>query len=190
LSLKDHLQSSPALIDQPWRPYHIKDTDKGPLVWEAKRVTLVLKDENDLPGLRLEWLATRNVLNRETIKYFVSNAATESPIDLLLLVGFTRWHVERCFEDTKTELGFDHWEGRSYLGLKRHQIVSAVSYLMLAEVCRELRGEKGGPDGVPSPDRSGCVGGGVGVGPVGGEAAGRASRPVDRACATAERQSA
>ena len=39
----------------------------------------MLKDENDLPGLRLEWLAARNVLNRETIKYFVSDAATESP---------------------------------------------------------------------------------------------------------------
>jgi SRSO17 transposase len=189
-SLKDHLESSPALVDQPWRTYHVKDTDKGPLVWEAKRVTLVVKDENDLPGLRLEWLAARNVLNREKIKYFVSNAAAELPTDLLLLVGFTRWHVERCFEDTKSELGFDHWEGRSYLGLKRHQIVSAVSYWMLAEVRRELRGEKAGTDGVPGPECGGSLGAGVRAGPGGGPAAGRASRSVDRACATAERQSA
>jgi hypothetical protein len=47
LSLKDHWESSPAWVDQPWRTYHVKDTDKGPLVWEAKRVTLVLKDENE-----------------------------------------------------------------------------------------------------------------------------------------------
>ena len=79
LSLRDHLQSSPALIDQPWRTYHVKDTDEGPLVWEAKRVTIIVKDENDLPGLRLEWVAARNVLNREEVKSFVSDAAAEAP---------------------------------------------------------------------------------------------------------------
>jgi len=188
LSLRDHLQSSPALTDQPWRTYHVKDTDKGPLVWEAKRVTLVVKDENDLPGLRLGWVAARNVLNREKVKYFVSDATAEAPTGALLLVGLTRWPVERCFEDSKSELGFDHWEGRSYLGLKRHQIVSAVSYWLLAEVRWELRGEKAGPDGVPVADRGGSVGGGVRVGRGGGRPVSRASRTVDRACATAERQ--
>ena len=77
LSLRDHLQSSPALTAQPWRTYHVEDTDKRPLVREAKRVTILVKDENDLPGLRLEWVAARDVLNRETVKYFVSNAAAE-----------------------------------------------------------------------------------------------------------------
>jgi len=32
LSLKDHLLTSPAFSAQPWRPYHVKDTDKGPMV--------------------------------------------------------------------------------------------------------------------------------------------------------------
>ena len=187
LSLRDHLQSSPALIDQPWRTYHVKDTDKGPLVWEAKRVTIIVKDENDLPGLRLEWVAARNVLNREEVKYFVSDAAA-APTGAPLLVGLTRWPVERCFEDSKSELGFDHWEGRSYLGLKRHQIVSAVSYWLLAEARRELRGEKAGPDGVPGPDCGGRVGGGVRVGRGGSRPVSRASRTVDRTRTTAERQ--
>jgi len=120
----------------------VKDTDKGPMVWEAKRVTIALKDEDDLPGMCLELLAARDMRNREKVKYFVSDAPAATPTDRLLLVGLTRWHVERCFEDGKTELGFDHWEGRSYLGLKRHQLVSAVSFLLLAEVRRELRGGK------------------------------------------------
>ena len=175
------------MIDQPWRTYHVKDTDKGPLVWEAKRVTIIVKDENDLPGLRLEWVAARNVLNREEVKYFVSDAAA-APTGAPLLVGLTRWPVERCFEDSKSELGFDHWEGRSYLGLKRHQIVSAVSYWLLAEARRELRGEKAGPDGVPGPDCGGRVGGGVRVGRGGSRPVSRASRTVDRTRTTAERQ--
>ena len=190
MSLKDHLLSSPALLAQPWQTYHVKDSDKGPMVWEAKRVTMTLKDANDLPGLSLELVAARDVRDREKVKYFVSNAPAETATDPMLLVGLTRWHVERCFEDGKSELGFDHWEGRSYLGLKRHQTVSAVSFLLLAETRRELGGEKPGMDGVPSWDGGGRAGGGIGVGVEGSEETGPACSAVDRAGARGERQSA
>ena len=78
LSLKDHLLSGPAFLAQPWQTYHVKDSDKGPMVWEAKRVTITLKDENDLPGLSLELVAARDVRDREKVKYFVSNAPAET----------------------------------------------------------------------------------------------------------------
>jgi SRSO17 transposase len=190
LNLKDHLLSGPALLARPWQSYHVKGSDKGPMVWEAKRVTMTFKDEDDLPGLSLELVAARDVRDREKVKYFVSNAPPETATDLLLLVGLTRWHVERCFEDGKSELGFDHWEGRSYLGLKRHQTVSAVSFLLLAETRRELGGEKPGMDGVPSSDGGGRVGGGVGVGDAGSQGTGPTCSTVDRSGASGERQSA
>jgi SRSO17 transposase len=41
----------------------------------------------------------------------------------LLLVAFSRWRVERCFQDDKSEIGLDQYEGRRYLGLKRHLIL-------------------------------------------------------------------
>jgi SRSO17 transposase len=186
LNLKDHLLSGPALLAQPWRSYHVKDSDKGPMVWEAKRVTMTFQDENDLPGLSLELVAARDVRDREKVKYFVSNAPPETATDLLLLVGLTRWHGERCFEDGKSELGFDHGEGRSYLGLKRHQTVSAVSFLLLAETRRELGGKKSGMDGVPSSDG----GGRVGVGDARSQETGPACSTVDRSGASGERQSA
>lgn len=190
LSLKDHSLSHPAFLAQPWRTYHVKDSEKGPMVWEAKRVTMTFKDEDDLPGWSLESVTARDVRDREKVKYFVSNAPAETATDPLLLVGLTRWHVERCFEDGKSELGFDHWEGRSYLGLKRHQTVSAVSFLLLAEARRALGGGKSGLDGVPSPDGSGRVGGGVGVGDAGSQGTGPACSAVDRSGARGERQSA
>ena len=120
----------------------------------------------------------------------VSDVPAEIPTDPLLLVGLTRWHGERCFEDSKTELGSDHWEGRSDLGLKRHQIVSAVRSLILAEVRRELEGEKTGTDRVPSSDCGGRVGGGVRIGGEVGQETGRARSAVDRSSTTGERQSA
>jgi hypothetical protein len=84
------------------------------------------------------------------IKFFISNAPPETRLQHMLLVAFSRWRVERCFEDHKGEIGLDHYEGRLYLGLKRHLILSAVSYLFLARTRQRLGGEKPGADRVPS----------------------------------------
>ena len=56
-------------------------------------------------------------------------------------MAFSRWRVERCFEDQKCEIGLDQYEGRRYLGLKRHLILSCVSYLFLARVRQEWGGK-------------------------------------------------
>ena len=59
----------------------------------------------------------------EEIKYFVSNASSDVPLDNLLLAGFSRWRVERSFQDTKQKLGLGDFEGRTYTGLLRHLLI-------------------------------------------------------------------
>jgi SRSO17 transposase len=154
IGVEKMLKHSPALRDQPWVRYRIRDGEKGPMVWEVKHTMITVKDEKGLPGMRWHLIVARNVLKPDEIKFFVSNAAEDTPIETLLLVGFSRWRVERCFEDQKQEVGLDQWEGRRWLGLKRHLILTSVSYLFLARVRRDLRGEKSGPHGVPSAYRS------------------------------------
>ena len=167
-SVEHHLNFSPDLRDQDWKRWHIKDTQKGPMVWETKHVLLTPKDENGLPDKPLHLVVARNVRDVLNVKYFLSNASRETPVKELLHVAFSRWRIERCFEDQKTELGFDHFEGRSYLGLKRHQAITAVSHLFLSEVQQELRGEKSGADGLPGPHRGGRTGALVGAWTKGG----------------------
>lgn len=150
-SVEYHLNWTPDLKDQAWMRFRIKDTQKGPMVWEIKHVLLVPKDENGLPAAPLHLIVARNVRDTSEVKFFVSNAPPETPVKELLHVAFSRWRVERCFEDQKTELGFDHFEGRSYLGLKRHQAITAVTHLFLSEVQQQLRGEKPRVDRLPSP---------------------------------------
>jgi SRSO17 transposase len=141
-----------ALREQPWQRWRVKDGEKGPVVWECKHTFVTVKGENGLPGARLHLLIARNVLDPTEVKFFVSNAPPHTGIGTLLLVAFSRWRVERCFEDDKGEIGLDQYEGRRYLGLKRHMTLSAVSYLFLARVRQEW-GEKSGVDGVPTPHR-------------------------------------
>ena len=129
------------------------------MIWEVKHARFFPKDEDGFPGEPLHLLVARNVLNPQEIKFFVSNAAPQTPVATLLLVGFSRWHVERCFEDQKGEVGLSHWEGRTWLGLQRHLILTSVSHLFLMIACQRLRGKKSGGHGLPNPAR--CQRGGT-----------------------------
>lgn len=152
-SVRDLLDHSPSLRDQAWTRYHVKDGEKGPLVWEAKQTRVTMKDDAGLPGMQLHLMVARNALDHGEVKFFVSNAPASTSVETLLLVAFSRWRVERCFQDQKQEIGLDQWEGRHYRGLRRHLILSCVSYLFLARVREQLRGEKSGTHRVPSPRR-------------------------------------
>jgi SRSO17 transposase len=156
-SVADLLRYSPALRDQPWQRFRVKDGAKGPMVWEVKHVRFHAQLEDGDPGKPGHLIVARNVLNPEEVKYFVSNVPAETSLQTLLMVAFCRWHVERCFEDEKTELGFDHFEGRKYCGLIRHQAVTAVSHLFLERI-RKQWGEKSRADSLPGTDGRSSIG--------------------------------
>jgi len=158
ISVENMLKYSPELRDQEWVRYRVKDGEKGPMVWEVKHVRITVKDEKGLPGMRLHLVVARNVLDSTEIKYFLSNAPPETSVQTLLLVAFSRWRVERCFEDQKQEVGLDQWEGRHWLGLKRHLILTSVSYLFLTRVREKLRGKKSRADRMPSTQGGGTLG--------------------------------
>jgi SRSO17 transposase len=146
--VEELLEEQP-FVDQAWQRWRVKDGKKGPMIWEIKHVLFTPKDEDGMPGEPMHLMVARNVLDTNEVKFFVSNAPAETPVQKLLLVGFSRWRVERCFEDQKSEIGLDQYEGRRYQGLKRHLILSCVSYLFLSRMREEFGGEKSGVDRVP-----------------------------------------
>ena len=148
--VRNLLTYSPKLRRQPWVRYRVKDGQKGPMVWEAKCIPVWIKNENGLPVGPYRLLITRNVLKRNEVKFFLSNAPEGIPVETLLLVAFSRWRIERMFEDTKDELGMDHFEVRKYGSIQRHLVLTGVSHLFLAEFRQEHRGEKPGPDRLPA----------------------------------------
>jgi SRSO17 transposase len=149
--LDELLQRHPLLRDQPWTQYRLDNREQGPSVWEVKHVPLWTKNEAGLPGPQQHLIVARHVLREGEVKYFISNAPVNTAIETLLLVALTRHRVERCFQDQKSELGLAHYEGRTYQGLKRHLILSSMSYLFLVRAVLARRGEKSGVDGLPDP---------------------------------------
>jgi SRSO17 transposase len=133
---------SPVFRDQSWQRYRVKDTDKGPEVWEIKWAVFWRKDETGLPTRRHCLIVARNVLTGE-VKYFLSNRVPgewnphngESiTLRWLLRVAFGRCSIESCFRCGKEELGLDHYEVRGWRCVHRHFYVTQLSQLFCARV--------------------------------------------------------
>jgi SRSO17 transposase len=137
--VRNLLKYSPVFREQSWQRYRIKDTDKGPEVWEVKWAVCWRKGEDGLPGRRHCLIVARNVLTGE-LKYFVANRVPgEKGVTLrwLLRVAFGRWTVERCFHVAKDELGMDHYQVRGWRCVHRHFFVTQLSHLFCARVRQE-----------------------------------------------------
>ena len=140
-----------------WQKFRIKNTDKGPVVWEVRETTF-FPNHDGVPGSEERLLVLREVLNGER-KYFFSNARPEVPLKTLLFVAFSRWHIERLFEDGKGEVGFNHFEVRCYRSLMRHLILTNLSLYFLCEQTTRLRKKKSVVDAVPGESGGGCAAG-------------------------------
>jgi hypothetical protein len=57
-----------------------------------------------------------------------------------LLLARSRRQVEQLFQRVKDDLGFDHYEGRSWRGFHHHHALVAAAYLFVLSVC--LRAKK------------------------------------------------
>jgi SRSO17 transposase len=137
------LRYSPVFQRQRWQRYRIKDTTRGPEVWEVKWAVLWRKDSDGLPGRRHCLMVARNVITNE-VKYFVSNRVPgEQGMTLrrLLRIAFGRWSVENCFRQAKEELGLDHYEVRGWRCVHRHFYLTQLSHLFCARVRQKFDAE-------------------------------------------------
>jgi SRSO17 transposase len=136
---------SPVFRKQAWQRYRIKDTDKGPQVWEVKWAVFWRKNEDGLPTRRHCLIVARNVLTGE-VKYFLSNRVPgERGVTIrgLLRVAFARCSIESCFREGKEELGLDHYEVRGWRCVHRHFYVTQLSHLFCARVRQQYDGSPG-----------------------------------------------
>jgi SRSO17 transposase len=80
------------------------------------------------------WLLCQHDLGEtpETKYYLVSLPITAS-LKVLVRLTHQRWAIEQQYQELKTELGLDHFEGRSYHGWHRHVVLTAIAYAFLQQ---------------------------------------------------------
>ena len=159
-----------------WRAYRLGRQTTAAQVWRAKSVPVVFGAD------RAARLVVAVSAATGAVKYFVTNAPAGVGLGVLLRVAFTRWQVEHCFRVSKTEVGLTHYEGRSYVGLVRHQYLCLAVLAFVALHAERLRGEKPGGDsgaGVPGAERPlrAAAGAAAGRGPAGAHGGGHTVPP-------------
>ncbi len=119
--------------------------------WQVRAGQVYLVRRGEL-SQRTYWLIVARNLATAEVKYFISNAPADTALEKLMRVAFTRWNVEHTFRVAKSEIGFGHFEGRSYVALMRHMILCLVVMGFVAEHTDRLRGGKSGDhDGASVP---------------------------------------
>jgi SRSO17 transposase len=131
--------------DQKWQSVQLSRQTLAPQTWKIKAAQVHFQRDGK-PTDRTYWLIVAKNVETKEIKYFVSNAPPQTSLMKLLKVAFSRWNIEHVFRVAKTEIGFGHFEGRSWLGLLRHMILCQTVMLFVAEQTTRLRGEKSGVD--------------------------------------------
>jgi hypothetical protein len=63
-------------------------------------------------------------------------------LEWLTYVGYSRWSIERCFEEDKDELGFNYSEVRGWRAIHRHMYLTQVSHLYLNKARERLMAEE------------------------------------------------
>jgi SRSO17 transposase len=151
------VRTASAFRGQPWRVLRLARQTQEDQVWRVKaaRVWLSSGAGWSAGSYWLIW-ASNDATGEE--KFFLSGAPADTKVEVLVRVAFRRAVVEHCFRVCKSELGFSHFEGRSYVALMRHLSLCPVALAFVAEHTQRLRGEKpGADDGAGVPGAGGAV---------------------------------
>jgi len=76
----------------------------------------------------------RSVSKSEEVRAFICFYPEGTCLQKLVQVAGSRWTVEQSFEESKGEVGLDHYEVRSYTGWYKHITLSCCAHSLLAVI--------------------------------------------------------
>ncbi len=118
---------------QDWIRAVIKEGSKGPIVCDFAFLR-VTESRGGLPAAELWLIIRRNLDDPFEIKYFFSNAPLNTPLEEFVRISGMRWPIETIFEESKGEVGMDHYEMRSWLGWHHHMLLVSLAHHFLVRL--------------------------------------------------------
>jgi SRSO17 transposase len=79
------------------------------------------------------WLLCERPDDGADEKYYFIHLPRRTALATLVALAHQRWPIEQQYQQLKTELGLDHFEGRTWPGWHHHVVVSAVAYAFLQQ---------------------------------------------------------
>lgn len=131
---RDHVQSVRAIAEHlppsAWQVLQVRPGAKGPLAFSFARMRVwAVRDRQPGPAC---WLVLRRSLEPDAeVKYYLSNAAADEPLETLALVTGTRYRVEEFFAEGKGYLGMAQYEARAWSSWHHHMSLVSLAHLFV-----------------------------------------------------------
>jgi SRSO17 transposase len=113
-----------------WYRRQVSEGAKGPIQYEFTRRQVILS-KNGLPDRAVWLIIKRTIGNDSEYSYYISNAPVSTKLETFVWLSGIRWAIEQCFEETKSELGMDHYEVRKYGGWHHHMLTCMLGHFFL-----------------------------------------------------------
>lgn len=113
-----------------WYRRQVSEGAKGPISYEFARRKVTLH-RHGLPCREVWLLIKRTIGPSPVYSYYISNAHNCVRLRTLVWLSGARWAIEQCFEETKSELGMDHYEVRKFPGWHHHMLTTMLSHFFL-----------------------------------------------------------
>jgi SRSO17 transposase len=118
-----------------WKTVRWREGTRGMMQsrFAAVRVRPAHEDDQRTEPRDVEWFLVEWPRGeKEPTKYWLSTAPEKTSLEDLVRLGKIRWRIERDYEEMKSELGLDHYEGRNWLGFHHHGVLCIAAYAFLA----------------------------------------------------------
>ena len=111
----------------------------------------------DAPLREEQWLICEwSYSKSKPTAFYLSNLPLSTPRKQLVFLTKLRWRIERDYQELKSELGLDHFEGRTWRGLHHHVALAAAAHAFLTLHRAALATDNGSeaPSGPEAPSDS------------------------------------
>jgi hypothetical protein len=83
-------------------------------------------------GFARTLLVRRSQTSPDDVQAYICFAPSNTPMQKLIEIAGTRWTIETCFKESKSQTGLDQYEVRSYNGWYKHITFACIALALLS----------------------------------------------------------
>jgi len=124
------------LNEEGWFEASCGEGSKGARVYDWQAIEIGFEP---MEGWGRRLLVRRSKTDPTELRAYVCFAPDDTPVEKLVRIAGIRWTVERCFAESKAEVGLDQYEVRSYSGWYKHITFACLALALLTYLsCNSL----------------------------------------------------
>jgi len=118
--------------EEDWHRTFVRDTTKGKLLVDVLHKLVWLWDGEE-PEANCWHLVARREVEGNKVKFSLSNAPENTPLERLIFMQAQRYWVERSFQGAKVECGLGEYQVRKWRSWHHHMAMVMMAMLFLLE---------------------------------------------------------